>query len=133
MPLLTPDKSLRLSIEVIFILLGGLVIWLGLTGHIFFDRRSLGWLILSIALILWGARALYQGGRVRTYEPHVERDKFWSRSENLTRGLSLLLLGVVMMAISRVPFPWVGRLLAVGGALLLLRGLAGSVLVFRRN
>lgn len=119
--MLTPDKSLRLSIEVIFILLGGLVICLGLTGHIFFDRRSIGWLVLSIGLIVWGARALYQPG------------KYWSRSENLTRGLSLLLLGLVMGAISRVPFPWVGRLLAVGGVLLFLRGLAGSVLVFRRN
>jgi hypothetical protein len=113
--MLTPDKTLRLSIEVIFILLGGLVIWLGLTGHIFFDRRRASWLILSIALILWGARALYRSGAD------------WSR------GLSLLLLGLVMLAISRVPFSRVGLLLAVGGALLLLRGLAGSVLVFRRN
>ena len=116
---LTPDKSLRLSIEVIFILLGGLVIWLGLTGHIFFDRHRIGWLLLSVALIVWGARALYQPG------------KFWSRWENTTRGLSLLLLGAVMVAISRVPFAWVGPLLAAGGVLLLLRGLAGSVLVFR--
>jgi hypothetical protein len=119
--LLTPDKSLRLSIEVIFILLGGLVMWLGATHHIFFDRRRIGWLLLSIALIVWGARALYQPG------------KYWSRSENITRGLSLLLLGVVMLAISRVPFSWVGPLLSAAGLLLLLRGLAGSMLVFRRN
>jgi hypothetical protein len=131
---LTPDKSLRLSIEVIFILLGGLVIWLGATQHIFFDRRRIGWLLLSIALILWGARALYRpGGRVRTHEHYAEKDKYWSRAENLTRGLSLLLLGAVMLVISRVPFPWVGRLLSVAGLLLVLRGLAGSVLVFRRN
>jgi hypothetical protein len=118
---LTPDKALRLSIEMIFILLGGLVIWLGLTAHIFFDRRRPGWLLLSIALFLWGARALYQPG------------KYWLRSENFTRGISLLVLGMVMLAISRVPFSWVGPLLAIGGLLLLLRGLAGSVLVFRRN
>jgi hypothetical protein len=121
MPLLTPDKALRFAIEIIFILLGGLVIWLGLTAHIFFDRRRPGWLLLSILLFLWGTRALYQPG------------KYWSRWENWSRGLSLLLLGVVMLAISRVPFSWVGPLLAVGGLLLLLRGLAGSVLVFRRN
>jgi hypothetical protein len=121
MPPLTPDKSLRLSIEIIFVLLGGLVIWLGRTHHIFFDRRRNSWLLLSIALILWGGRALYKPG------------KYWSRSENFTRGLSLLLLGIVMLAISRVPFVWVGPLLSIGGLLLLLRGLAGSVLVFRRN
>ena len=119
--MLTPDKSLRLSIEIIFVLLGGLVMWLGATHHIFFDRRRIGWLLLSIALIVWGARALYQPG------------KYWSRTENITRGLSLLLLGALMLAISRVPFPWVGPLLSAVGLLLLLRGLAGSVLVFRRN
>jgi hypothetical protein len=118
---LTPDKTLRLSIEFIFVLLGALVIWLGATQHIFFDRRRISWLLLSIALILWGARALYRPG------------KYWSRTENLTRGLSLLLLGAVMLAISRVVFAWVGPLLSVAGLLLLLRGLAGSVLVFRRN
>jgi len=121
MPPLTPDKSLRLSIEVIFILLGGLVMWLGATQRIFFDRRRIGWLLLSIALIFWGARALYKP------------DKLWSRWENWSRGISLLLLGIVMLLISRVPFSWVGRLLSVGGLVLLLRGLAGSVLVFRRN
>ena len=121
MPPLTPDKTLRVSIEIIFIMLGGLVIWLGATHHIFFDRHRASWLLLSIALILWGARALYRPG------------KYWSRSENFSRGLSLLLLGLVMLAISRVPFHWVGPLLSFAGLLLLLRGLAGSVLVFRRN
>ena len=118
---LTPDRTLRLSIEVIFIMLGGMVMWLGVTRHIFFDRRSVGWLLLSVALILWGARALYKPG------------KYWSRWENWSRGVSLLLLGLVMLAISKAPFSWVGPLLAVGGLLLLLRGLAGSVLVFRPN
>ena len=119
--MLTPDKTLRLLIEFIFMLLGGLIVWLGLTGHIFFERRRPAWLTLSIAILLWGARALYRPG------------KFRSRWEDWTRGISMLLLGIVMALISRVPFPWVGRLLALAGVLLLLRGLAGSMLVFRRN
>ena len=117
--MLKPQEVLRITIELIFVLLGGLVIWLGLSGQIFFDRRKPAWLILSAALILWGLRALYKPGQ------------WWSRWEHWTRGLSLTLLGVVMLAIARVPFLWVGRLLAVGGALLVLRGLMGSVLVFR--
>jgi hypothetical protein len=117
--MLKPQQVLRITIELIFVLLGGLVIWLGLSGQIFFDRRKPAWLILSAALILWGLRALYKPGQ------------WWSRWEHWTRGLSLMLLGVVMLAIARVPFLWVGRLLAVGGALLVLRGLMGSVLVFR--
>lgn len=117
--MLKPQQMLRITIELIFVLLGGLVIWLGLSGQIFFDRRKPTWLVLSAALILWGLRALYKPGQ------------WWSRGEQWTRGVSLTLLGIVMLAIARVPFLWVGRLLAVGGALLVLRGLIGSVLVFR--
>jgi hypothetical protein len=117
--MLTPQNLLRVVIEMIFVLLGGLVVWLGVTGQTFFDRRRLPWLILSVALILWGLRALYKPGQ------------WWSSWEHWTRGLSLTLLGVVMLAISRVPFLWVGRLFAVAGLLLILRGLIGSFLVLR--
>ena len=117
--MLTPQKLLRVTIELIFILLGGLIVWLGLSGQIFFDRRKAGWLILSAALILWGLRAMYRPGQ------------WWSRWEHWTRGISLVLLGAVMLAISRVPFSWVGKLLALVGLLLVVRGLIGSVLVFR--
>ena len=116
--MLAPQKILRVAIELIFILLGGLIVWLGLTGQIFFDRRKPGWLILSVALILWGLRAMYRPGQ------------WWSRWERWTRGISLILLGIVMLAISRVPFLWVGNLLALVGLLLVLRGIMGSVLIF---
>jgi hypothetical protein len=43
----------------------------------------------------------------------------------------LTLLGMVMLAISRVPFPWVGRLLAFAGILLMLRGVVSTVLILR--
>ena len=115
----TPERMLRLIIEIIFVLLGGLVACLGWTGHIFFDRRKITWVVLSSALILWGLRALYKP------------NKLWTRWENWTRGLSLTLLGLVMLAISRVPFAWVGPLLAAAGALLMLRGIIGAALVFR--
>src|SRR6266851_412751 len=117
--MVTPERMLRLIIEVIFVLLGGLVTWLGWTGHIFFDRRKISWVVLSSALILWGLRALYKP------------NKSWTRWENWTRGLSLTLLGLVMLAISRVPFAWVGRLFAIAGLLLVARGLIGSILVLR--
>ena len=117
--MLTPQKLLRATIELIFILLGGLIVWLGLSGQIFFDRRKPAWLILSVALVLWGLRAMYRPGQ------------WWSRWEQWTRGVSLILLGVVMLAISRVPFLWVGKLVALVGLLLVLRGLVGSVLIFR--
>ena len=117
--MLTPQQAMRITIEIIFMLLGGLVVWLGLSEHILFDRRKPGWLLLSAVLIVWGVRALYKPGQ------------WWSRMEQWTRGLSLTLLGVVMVAISRVPFLWVGRLLAFAGVLLMLRGLIVTVLILK--
>jgi len=122
MPMLTPERLLRLVIEPIFILLGGLLIWFGFAGPVYgrtVDRHSTAWLILSVALILWGLRALYKPGQ------------WWLRWQNWTRGLSLALLGVLMLVISRVPFLWVGPMLAAGGGLLMLRGVIASFLIFR--
>ena len=117
--MLTADRLFRLINEMIFLLLGALLAWLGLSGRLFFDRRSLAWIIVSVALILWGLRALYKPGEWR------------ARWENWTRGLSLVFVGVLMVAISRVPFAWVGPLLALSGALLVLRGILSSFLVLR--
>ena len=117
--MLTPQRALRLMIEVIFLLLGVLVIWLTLTGRVLVERHKPSWLILGGALILWGLRALYGP------------NKWWARWENWTRGLSLTLLGVLMLAISRVPFPWVAPLLASAGVLMGLRGIIGAALLVR--
>ncbi len=117
--MLTPQSLLRIMIELIFVLLGGLIVWLGLAGKIFFVAKPVSWMIVSIALILWGLRALYKPGRQ------------WARWENWTRGLSLTLLGIVMLVISRAPFHWIGYLIAIAGVLLVTRGLIGSFLVLR--
>jgi hypothetical protein len=117
--MLTPQRLLRMLIEMIFVLLGALVVWLGVTGRIYFDRHTAPWLILSLALIFWGIYALARPGAA------------WLRGERWTRGVSLLLLGIVMLAIARAPFLWVGKLFAVAGLVLVLRGLVGSVLVLR--
>lgn len=117
--MLTPERLLRLFIEVIFILLGALVVWLGAPGRLFFDRREPRWIIISAAILSWGLFALFRRG------------KWWERWETWTRGLSLTLLGAVMLAISRVPFLWVGPLLRFAGVLLMLRGAVGSALLFR--
>jgi len=117
--MLTPERLLRLTIELIFILLGLLVALLALAQRIFVDRHGKGWLLLSVVLILWGIRVLYKSGQ------------WWARWETLTRGMSLLLLGILMLVITRVPFAWVGRMLAAGGAVLVLRGIVASALLFR--
>jgi hypothetical protein len=115
--MLSPDRLLRVIVEGLFVALGVFVIWLGATGHIGFNRRSLGWLAVSVIILFWGARGLFRPAKIL------------SRGENLTRGISLVLLGLVMLAMSRVPFAFVGPLLIVAGALLALRGAAGAVLI----
>lgn len=120
--MLTLERLLRVMIEVIFVLLGGLLVWLGLRGPLsgrIVDRHSVSWLILGVALILWGLRALYKPGQ------------WWKRWENWTRGLSLVLLGALMLAIIRVPFSWVEPMLMAAGAVLVIRGVVASALIFR--
>lgn len=117
--MITPQSALRLMIEVIFVLLGGLMVWLALTGRITVERHKPSWFILSAALILWGLRALYGP------------NKWWARWENWTRGLSLVLLGAVMLAITQAPFLWIGPLLAIAGIVMCLRGIIGASLAFR--
>jgi hypothetical protein len=117
--MLTPERLLRLMIELIFVMLGALVVWLGLARRIAVDRHSVSWLILSVVLILWGLRALYRPGQ------------WWLRWENWTRGLSLALLGVLMLVISRLPFMCVAPMMAAAGGLLVLRGIIGSALILR--
>lgn len=118
--MLTPGRLFRVINELIFLLLGGLLAWIGVSGRIFFNRRSLSWAVVSLALILWGLRALAKPGQ-------------WNaRWESWTRGVSLILTGALMAAMSRVPFPWVGPLLTAAGLLLILRGLFAAILVFRK-
>ncbi len=111
--MLTPERLFRLIQELIFLLLGGLLVWIGLSGRIFFDRRAAAWTVVSAAMLLWGARALW-------------RRSPRGRWEVRTRGISLALTGAILLLVSRVPFAWVGPLLVAAGCLLVLRGLAAT-------
>jgi hypothetical protein len=117
--MLSPQRLTQLAMEIVFGLLGLMMIWFGLSGRIFFDRRGIGWLLLSVGLIVWGLRALYKPGQ------------WWARWQIWTRGLSLVLLGIVMLVIARAPFLWVGKLLALAGIVLIARGLIGSALALK--
>jgi hypothetical protein len=117
--MLTSARLAQLAVEGIFLLLGVLVVWLGLKGQINFDRRSIAWLVISVGVAVWGLLALAKPGQ------------WWERWLRWNRGGSMLALGLVMLAITRVPFEWVGRLLAVCGAVLIARGVLASVLILK--
>ena len=119
--MLSPARLTELMVELVFLLLGTLVVWLGVSGRIYFDRWSVSWLVLSVALLAWGLLALARPGQWR------------ARWQKWNRGLSLLLLGTIMLAATRVPFLWVGKLLALAGLVLILRGIFGSILILRQS
>jgi hypothetical protein len=116
----SPARLSQLLVELVFLLLGGLVVWLGLNGRIYFDRRSIPWLMISVALLAWGVLALARPGQ------------WWARWQRWNRGISLVLLGALMLAVTRVPYLMVGTLLAAAGLVLIVRGLLGAILILRQ-
>lgn len=112
---------LRFFIEVILAMLGGFILWLALVTHRFPDRHAPSWMILGIALMVWGAITVFRAKGLRTY--WVDR----------VGGITLLIVGALMLVIIRAPFNYVLPLFATTGGVLVLRGLVGCVLVSRRN
>jgi hypothetical protein len=119
--MLTPARLTQLTVELIFVLLGLLVVWLGLHDYINFNPRSAVWLGFSIGVIVWGALALARPGQ------------WWARWQKWNRGGSLIVLGLLMLAIGRVPFALAGKCLALCGVVLILRGAFGSVLILKQR
>ena len=120
--MLSPARVFRLLNELVFVLLGVLLIWLALTGRYAFDRRAPAWVGLGTFLVYWGLRACWRGARQG------------SRGEVVAaavRGASLALVGAMMLGIVWVPFPWTAPLLGAAGAVLMLRGVVSAVLFAR--
>jgi len=118
--MLSPARLTELTVELVFLLLGTLVLWLSAIGRLNPDRHGVPWLVLSVALLVWGLLALARPGQ------------WWARWQKWNRGLSLVILGVIMLTVMRVPFFWVGRLLTLAGVVLILRGILGAILILKR-
>ena len=122
--MLSPANLFRMMTEFIFILLGGFLMWLGLSNRFMFNPRSPAWLGLGAVLIYWGARAWTKTSRAaRTPDRTVER----------IGGTSLILVGIMMLGLGVLEFRLVGVALAVTGGILAVRGLAAAVLSLRTH
>jgi hypothetical protein len=122
--MLSPARLTQLLMEFVFLLLGALLLWLVANGRIDFSRFDPGsklWLGVSVALTAWGLLALAKPGQS------------WAKWQKWNRGFSLVLLGLVMLSISLATFDWVVKLLAVGGLILVLRGILGCLLILRQH
>jgi hypothetical protein len=119
--MLSPAKLTRLGQELVFVLLGLLLIRVAAMGRFFWNRKSDLWVALGALLFVLGVRAWMRAGRYAT------------RWEHRVRGASLALLGVCMLAITLAPFGWIAVLLGTGGIVLVLRGVMTAFLVLRTN
>jgi hypothetical protein len=126
--MLTPANLFRMMSEFIFILLGGVLVWVGLNNRFLnppsFNPRSPAWLGLGAALIYWGVRGWMKTTRAaRTSDVIVAR----------VGGASLILVGFMMLSLVLLEFRWVGIVLASAGAVLALRGFLAAVLSLRTD
>jgi hypothetical protein len=122
--MLSPANLFRMMTEMIFVLLGGLLVWVGLSSRFMFDPRNPAWLGLGAVLVYWGVRAWVKTERAaRTAE----------RTAMRVGGASLVLVGLMMLGLLFVEFRWVGTVLAMAGGILVLRGLVSAVLSLRTH
>jgi hypothetical protein len=121
--MLTPLRLFRLINELIFVLLGALLLWLAATGRYFFDPRRPAWLVLGAVLVFWGVRLLMRTGRYAT---------LGGRAVEQIRGASLAVVGALMISLAWMSLRWAGVLLGAAGGILILRGLASAALSLRK-
>jgi hypothetical protein len=126
--MLNPANLFRMLTEFIFILLGGFLIWLGLSNRYLypqhFNPRSPGWLGLGTILIYWGTRAWLKTARAaRTAD----------RTTAQVGGASLVLVGFLMLSLVVLEYRRVGNVLAAAGVILAARGLLAAGLSLRTD
>jgi hypothetical protein len=126
--MLNAANLFRMMTEFIFILLGGFLVWMGLSNRFLnppnFDPRSPAWLGLGAVLIYWGMRAWLKTSRAaRTSNRTVAR----------IGGTSLIVVGFAMLALVILPLRSVGLVLAAAGAVLALRGFLAALMSLRTD
>ena len=125
--MLNPANLFRMVTEFIFILLGGFLVWVGVSGRLEpgnFNPRGPAWLGLGAVLIYWGARTWAKTARAaRTSDRTVAQ----------LGGTSLILVGLMMLSLAFVQFRLVGIVFAAAGGILALRGILAAVLSLRTD
>lgn len=125
--MLNPANLFRMMTEFIFILLGGFLLWLGLSGRLDprnFNPRGPAWLGLGAVLIYWGAR---------TWAKTARAARTSDRTAAQVGAASLILVGLMMLSLALVQFRWIGIVFAATGIILALRGLLAAVLSLRTD
>jgi len=103
-------------------LAGALLLFVGLTGRFMagFNARGPSWLLFAAILIFWGLRALRRSRLVAVRKLRLAAQ---------LGGVSLMLVGAIMLSLAWVQLGMVGPLLAVAGAVFVVRGLVTAAIL----
>lgn len=118
--MLQPLQLFRIMNEMLFVVVGGLLLWVALAGRYFFDPRTPSWLILSAVLIVWGIFTWLKSRKVAAPR---------SRLAMRIGGGSVTLVGLIMASLAWAPFAWGTLLLGAAGGIFVLRGLASAAIL----
>jgi hypothetical protein len=115
----TTANLFRLLSEFIVLLLGALLLVIAITRRVGLPGRPIVLVILAILLIYWGLRAW------------MRREPATARVQTHVRAGSLVLVGLLVLAVRVSPLEYANLLLGVAGCVLVIRGLLGAVLFVR--
>ncbi len=101
------------------LLLGALLLVIAITGRVGLPERPIALVILAIVLIYWGLRAW------------MRRESAATRIQTHIRAGSLVLVGLLMLAVRVSPLQHANLLLGLSGCVLVIRGFLGAVLFVR--
>lgn len=105
----------RLLNEFVVFLLGALLVVLAISHALHPADKPVVWLLLGVLLFYWGARTGMRASPQST--------RWYDR----LRAASLICAGILVASLAKVPIRYAPLMLAVAGAILALRGLAGAV------
>lgn len=117
---MNPLNLFRILNEMVFVIVGAMLLWVARAGRYFFDPRQPSWLILAAVLIVWG---------IFTWTRSMKVASPRSRLTMRIGGSSVSLVGLLMASLAWAPFAWGGLLLSVAGGVFVLRGLASAAIL----
>ena len=120
-PRLSPAYLFPLLNELVFVLLGVLLVFIALLQRFSLPRHSIAWVGLGVILLYWGLRIWIRS--MRTYP----------RLPSGIRAASLALVGAIVLGIEVLPYSFAAPLLAAAGGILVLRGVASIMILARRQ
>jgi hypothetical protein len=119
--MLTSAKLFGLFSEFIVLLLGGLLMFIALTRPVRLPVRPATLVLVGILFIYLAMRAW------------MRREPAAVRSRTHVRAGSLVLVGLLIVAMTISPLRFANMLLGLAGCVLFLRGLLGGMLMMRRS